>query len=337
MKRIVTLCISIFLLTLDGCMNYQPNSFGSWDEIVVVGTREDWSRLRGTFSSVFERLIRTPRDEQIFKLYNIAPGTQFKRHKNIIIFGALKPENAGGEMVQEMLTPDVRQGVLDGNYYVFLRQDQWARDQQIMLLVAPTVEDLRQKMEENSEALFAMFDEWVASKLAERLFESGENKELEEYLFDTYGWTIRIARGYTVFEEDEENNLVWIRETQPERNIFIHWVPSRDGTELSSEWVLNTRNWLGTAYVDSMVIEEQFLEVSNSEFQERFAIHVQGLWKIPQRVMGGPFETWAFFHEEQNLIYFIDTMVFAPGEDKLPHLQRLSVMAKSFSTTPPKE
>lgn len=334
MRGLAALLVSLFILSVSGCLNYKPDSFGNWEEIVIVAAREDWAKLRETFSEVFERLIRTPLDEKIFRLTNIPPETQFRRHKNIIIFGALNSTNAGSKLVKGMLTPEVRQGVENGDYYVFTRQDEWAQDQQIMLLAAPTIDDLKKKMEENSESLFNMFYDWVNLKVAERMFEDGENKELEERLYDTYGWTLRLARGYRVFEEDRENNLVWIRGTQPDRNIFVHWVPSLDGTELSADWVINMRNWLGAAYVDSMVVEEQFLEVGNAEFCGRFAIHVQGLWKIPHRVMGGPFQTWAFFHEEQSLIYCIDIMVFAPGEDKIPHLQRLHIMANSFSTQP---
>lgn len=136
-------------------------------------------------------------------------------------------------------------------------------------------------------------------------------------------------------ERDEDNNIVWLRCLDPDRFLIVHWVPSKDGRELTNEWVINKRNWIGSTYVDSMEIEEKFLTIENSEFYDRFAIHVQGLWKINKLVAGGPFQTWAFYHEEQKRIYFIDIGVFAPGEDKLPHIQQLYIMANTFSTEPP--
>ena len=69
------------------------------------------------------------------------------------------------------------------------------------------------------------------------------------------------------------------------------------------------------------------------DFLGKRASRMTGTWKIPRKVMGGPFINYTFYDEEHSKIIMIDLSVFNPDLDKsskLPYLRQLEAIARSF-------
>lgn len=331
-------CILVSLIFVR-CINYKPYSKGDWNEIIVIADAPDWEIVASTLREIFEKSIRTPQSEKIFSIQHLLPSvfSQFKTQKNLIVLSSLQSEGSGSQMVRQMVSPDARRGVESGDYYVFIRKNELARDQMFMLLISNTPEELKNKLVENREFLFSTFYRWMAENTEQTMYEKGEQKELEHRLSENYGWSVRIQRSYVVSVEDTVNNFVWLRQFDPDRFFVVHWFSSKDGSELKEDWVIERRNWMGKTFLDSMSVEQMFLQVKPAEFNGRYAIHVQGLWKIDYLKVGGPFQTWAFYDEQSKRIYLVDISVYSPGKDKMPHLQQLIIMAQTFKTDLPQK
>ena len=123
-----------------------------------------------------------------------------------------------------------------------------------------------------------------------------------------------------------------MRRLLPERWLFVRWIDSIDTTGLNSEWVLAERERIGKKYYGGDSVVDDYLYSFRSDFLGRPAVITTGLWENEEKVKGGVFKNYTFYDEYTKRLYMIDLAVHAPGEDKLPYLRRLDIMAHTFRT-----
>ncbi len=58
----------------------------------------------------------------------------------------------------------------------------------------------------------------------------------------------------------------------------------------------------------------------------------QGLWRMNDYSMGGPFINYIFYDEKSKRIYMLDGSIFAPKYYKKTLIQQLDVLLHSFRT-----
>jgi len=58
----------------------------------------------------------------------------------------------------------------------------------------------------------------------------------------------------------------------------------------------------------------------------------QGLWRMKDGSMGGPFINYTFYDEPTKRIYMLDGSVYAPKYYKKKLIQQLDVLLRSFLT-----
>jgi len=328
----------IFLLGLFQyeCERYAPRAEGGYETIIVFSDSLDWVAFETDLQNVFEREILTPQNEKIFNLEwrNPLQFGIYKNWKNILFFATLESPGLGGKFVKDMLTEQVKEGVKTGDYYIFTRNNEWALNQKVMILVANDDETLRNRIKDHRTEIFNIFNKSVRERLTKWVYQSNEMKDLEKELFEKYGWTLRIPDNYFIAKEIEDENFVWLRRWNPDRFIFVHWLPAQDETELTTEWMLEKRNQLGYAHCDSMQVDDTNIKSYMVQLDRWQAVCINGLWKIEYKILGGPFWCYGFYDRTTKRVYIVDIAVFAPGEEKIPFLRQLETMVYTFSTEP---
>jgi hypothetical protein len=58
----------------------------------------------------------------------------------------------------------------------------------------------------------------------------------------------------------------------------------------------------------------------------------QGLWRMDDKSMGGPFINYTFYDEASKRIYMLDGSIYAPKYYKKRLIQQVDVLLQSFMT-----
>ncbi|MDQ7063157.1 MAG: DUF4837 family protein [candidate division KSB1 bacterium] len=328
----------VFALILGLWVSYgcelKKSAIGEESEVVVVADSTLFAAIKPVLQEALEQIILTPQPEKIFTVKYMPPdqlGRAVVRHY-ILMVGTLDGQDKTSKQVRAMLSEKLLDQVRNGQSFVFRKQEPWAENQLLLVLVAPDSSSLKTRIAENQDYLFDILQEENFRRTEKEMFAQLEQKELEQKLLEKYGWTLRIQHDYIIYREDEKNNFVMLRRTSPERWLFVYWVETDNPDIVTRDWIFKTRNWIGRKYYENDRLVDSLYQVHESKIGERWVLEIDGLWENEEKVAGGPWKAFAFYDAATKRAYLIDIAVFAPGMRKEPFLRQLEVMARSFRT-----
>ncbi|MFQ5602924.1 MAG: DUF4837 family protein [bacterium] len=314
----------------------KPKSLGGDTILFVVADSTDWQVLQPTFSEVFEKVIKTPQPEKVFKIVWVPPRrfSEFATKKNLVLTGALQSSGDLNQKIQNMLSLKVKNMVEEGSAFVFPKNNPWADNQLLVVLVSNTLSELQSKLLENKEYLYNLFKEKLLEETRDQMYYTLEQTDLADRLLEKFGWTLRIQHDYIVNVERTFDQFVMLRRSLPgrERWLFVHWIEEGDPNVIEEKWIVATRNKLTAKFYENDRVVEGYTKSKETVFLNRNAVMLEGLWENEQKQAGGPFRTYCFYDEPSARIYLIDIAVFFPGGEKEPFLRQLDIMAHSFKT-----
>ncbi|HQV34229.1 MAG TPA: DUF4837 family protein, partial [Calditrichia bacterium] len=263
---------------------------------------------------------------------------QYHRFKNVMFLARLDSQEPLSAMVTKSLNDEVKAGVRSGDYFYIPQENVWALNQYVVYLVAPSEEEMIQRLYDLGELVYDNFTESYFSRLRERVFGRFENKELGEYLSNNFPFSMRIQHDYYVMNESMEERFVWLRRVDQrreiDRSLIVHWMPIEDSLRINREWMVGQRNKLGARLLEGDIVVERETKVVQSRFGKYPALRLEGTWMNPRLVVGGPFRTITFVDRDQGLIFMIDFYVQAIGERKKPFLDQLEIIAHTLKPDP---
>jgi hypothetical protein len=335
------ICIAAYLM-LTGCENKLNPAFGLEDEIYVVADSAEFDQLKSTLSETFEKVIYTPQPEKIFTLKRVPVNEieQFRTRKNILIVASLNSRSLTSDFIKAVTDTAIENKLIADKDFIIRKPDLWAKNQLVVILTAPTLEELENKIQENGSDILYSFQKVSDSRLQQSLYDARyEKKDIEGRFLKQYGWVIYVHSDLQVAQDKPEDNFVWLR-TPPgsdrERWIFVHWIDNASPEYLNEDSIKAIRNRLTQKYYctsdDSgyVVIAEDYFTTSEVNFNNRYALFTQGLWDLNIKGMGGPFINYIFFDEKTNRLYMLDGAVFAPKYYKRNLIQQTDVVLQSF-------
>ncbi|MFC1557441.1 DUF4837 family protein [candidate division KSB1 bacterium] len=335
MSRISKLLI-ISSMLLVGCDQKMP-SLGEWNNIVVFSDDETWNDIGQTMRNVFERHLFTPQDETVFNIYRpqFDDFISYQRRRFVILAGTLDSQSQVSMYIGQIISPEVRQAIIAGEH-IFSRENEWANNQAVIFLIAPTQEELHNSIMNNEEKLFRLIDESRNKYVEELMFAEAEQVEVAKQLFEDYNFTLRVQHDY-ILKEAPEEKYIMLRRVKPDRLITVCWIDTTGVETVSGGWAFDKRNELGSLIIENKAINAPYTTVKNTTFLDYFAVEIRGLWIDNVENIGGPLVNYTFYDERTGRIYMIDLLIFAPdlAAEKEPVIRQLEIIAKTFSTTLP--
>ncbi|MFH1194933.1 MAG: DUF4837 family protein [bacterium] len=335
---------TVFLLmTLISCGTKQ-SAGGEEDEIYVVADSIEYSRLQASLLQVFSKIILTPQPEKLFKLKrkNFSELEDVKSKKNVIVVAPINSGSEVSEFITTILDSADLAKVKTGNKFYFTKYDLWVREQLVMVLSATSLEMLNEKLLGKHEDLPYYFQNISNKRLSQSLYEPEYEKiDIQAELLDRYGWIIYVQKDFILDEEQPADNFVLLRKStgdDMESRIFVHWIDNCTPDYLNKDSVWNERNRITNKYFRNSTgsafaeIADDYKTASEVNFNGRYAIMMQGLWRMSDKSMGGPFVNYTFFDEITHRVYMIDGSVYAPKYFKKKLIQQLDVLLQSFMT-----
>jgi hypothetical protein len=344
MKKVVTfLSVAIIGILLASCNAKKP-AIGLEDEIFVFADSTEYYNLEGTLLDVFAKIIYTPQPEKLFKLKrkDISLLGEFQNRKNIIIAAPLNSNSETAKFIKSILDSNVTKLVMEDSVHVINKYDLWAKNQLVMILTAPTLEKLKKDILFDHDNLVKYFQKISNQRLYQKLYARiYEKKKTEAKLLEKYGWIIYVQTDFILAKDDSVNNFVWLRRapnTNVERWIFVKWIDNATPVYLNKDSVYALRNRITQKYYrasdDTSYVEiaDNYLTTTPVNFKGRYALMTQGLWRMTDQSMGGPFVNYTFYDEKSHRLYMLDGSIYAPKYRKKQIIQQVDVLLQSFLT-----
>jgi hypothetical protein len=298
-----------------------PSSTGTPSEIVVVSENNLWASSAGdTVRALFAGPVPgLPQPEPFYKLIQVkeeAFGNLLKLHRNIFI---ITIDSSRQEPLLEM------------------RQDIWASPQRVVKISSASVEGIKETFEANKEKILNLYDNAEMDRL-HKLYAKSKNIESISTIEEKFGFSLNIPADY--YLAVEKDNFIWLRrETNVEsQGIMIYTYPYTDTVAFKSAKIESVRDQFTQLYVpgpsDSsyMAIANEFVTPIHRSigFKNQTATELRGLWEVRKDFMGGPFVSYTFVDERNNLVVTLDGYVYAPNSPKLALLKQVQSVLLSF-------
>ncbi|AFN73677.1 hypothetical protein MROS_0434 [Melioribacter roseus P3M-2] len=343
MKKRYLLLIPLLIALIVGC-DAKKSATGNEDEIYVFADSTEYEQIEASLLTVFSKIIYTPQPENLFILIrkDISELDKYKNKKNIIITAPLGSGSNTSNYIDGLLNQQVKEMVRQDSVFVINKYDLWARGQLVMILTAKDLNELGKKILNEHENLLYYFQKISNERLFKSLYNSRyERKEIEAKLLKNYGWLIYVQADYHLAIDKPEHNFVWLRRapgTDMERWIFVHWIDNASPLLLNKDSVYAIRNRITEKFYrtsdDSsyVLIEDNYRTTKEVNFLGRYALMTQGLWKMKDGSMGGPFINYTFYDEPTKRLYMLDASIYAPKYYKKKLIQQVDVLLQSFMT-----
>jgi hypothetical protein len=323
--------------------NAKKTAKGFEDEIIVVADSAEYETFSQSLKLVFEKEISTPEKEKIFKLKRIDSDElkNKKSAKNIIL---VAPSNSGSntfQYIQNIKDTSVQNELKTDSEIVAFQYDVWAKNQVVAVISAPTPDELNKNILSNSTNLFQTFQQKSDERLISNLYNPEfENKTIEGKLLKEFSWIIYVQKDFKILLYNPKEKFVLFEKSQ--RNdlkllFFIHWIDNATSDYLNQDSIKVLRDGLTNKFFKSIgdsiygVVSEDGFVVNELDFNGRYALFTQGLWKNEYN-NSGPFVNYFFYDEKTQRIYMIDGSVFAPKYYKRNLIQQVDVTLQSFRT-----
>lgn len=340
-KFFVLLILFLTSFFIQSCST-KKKAKGPEDEIHVIADSSEFVAIKDALQETFSKVINTPQPEELFfiKRHSINELNSLKLKKNIIIAAPINSGSYTSQYLESIVDSNVIRMVNNDSAFVINKYDLWAKDQLVMILTADNIENLRTKVINKKNDLFYYFRELSNKRLAEGLYNPRfEQKDIEAKLLKNYGWMMYIQADYQLAMERPEDNFVWLRRgvnTDIERWIFVHWKDDASPEFLDVDSISAERDRLTKKYYrtsdDSAYVElyDEYRMNSEVNFNGKYALMTQGLWRFNDLSMGGPFISYTFYDEVTRRIYMLDASILAPKYYKKSILQQVDVLIHSF-------
>ena len=341
---ITILILASVSFLVSSCSTKKP-AVGHEDEIIVFADSAEYYNIESSMLTVFSKVILTPQPENLFNLTrkNLSELGKYKDRKNIIIVAPLNSNSDVSNYINSLLDQKVKDLVNKDSVFVVNKKDLWANGQLVMVLTAPDMEKLNKDILEDSQNLLHYFQKASDDRMLQSLYnERYENKKVEAQLLKKYGWVIYAEIDYFLARSDSANNFVWLRRSpgsEMERWIFVHWIDNASPIYLNRDSVYAIRNRVTKKFyrTDS---DSSYVEITNApgyemktnevNFLKRYALFSQGLWRMSDGSMGGPFVNYTFYDEPTKRLYMLDGSIYAPKFYKKKLIQQVDVLLHSF-------
>ncbi len=327
---------ALFTFLLVGC-SFKTSATGLYENVVVFAGDYEWNVVEDAVKNIYEREIITPQKEVTYTLLRaqLEARHTFEKHHTVVLVGTFESESEVGDIINSLLTPQERNELKSLERHYVQKRDVWANDQYVLIVAAPTIQELLGKLMEHNDELFHLVDQESKNYQKLEMYEDFEQLDLATELFDKYGFTFRIQHDY-ILKEWPDSNTVFFRRFQPDRMITIHWVDTTDVGFISEDWVIQKRQELGINLLEGRVMDLNSSTFEMGTYTDYSALVCRGIWVNHEEMFGGPMSIYTFYDETSSRIFMIDLSVYAPerSNEKMPLIRQLEIIAGTFTTNP---
>ncbi|MBU1651556.1 hypothetical protein KKA00_05010, partial [bacterium] len=140
--------LSIISVAFSGC-DFKPKAIGNDNELAILVDADVREAAEGHLLAAFCPIVDTPQPEHRFIPVwgDFEAISRLQTYRFILLVGTLDGKDKLSGLVQQMLSDEIIAGVRRGDYFVFQKKSEWARDQLLLILVAENRQQLIARLE----------------------------------------------------------------------------------------------------------------------------------------------------------------------------------------------
>ncbi len=347
---VATLSFIVWSCSTKSGENLPPASGLSGDMYLIMDSLQHKGPLGRAIDSVFNADMEViNRTEPIFKLRWIDPrklNSVLKQRRNLIFVVTLDQNSSGANRIKGMFTKESIDRIKsDTSFFLTIAKNRFAKNQEVIFLVAKTQNELLRKVKVNSTKIIEHFNKTEVERLTKSLFKAGQLKGVTDLVHKKFGVEIKIPFGYQLVQED--STFLWVRQINPrdDKDIFIAKRKYYSQEQLQLDSLIAFRNAVCKKYLfgnpekpQSYLVTEQgipykLVQARQVAFQGKYAVEIRGLWRTNNLTMGGPFLSYSLVDEKQGMLYYIEGFVYSPDREQRELLRELETILHTFKTS----
>lgn len=320
----------------DNMLNYaKPLTFGDDRDVYVFCSEKNWKMLELLMRSSIERQVKLVYDEAYFTLIksDIKEVEKYLQYKNLVFIGDL---NANDDVTQYMvssLTPSHLEQVRKSGGDSFSARNHNSRDQLVLYLLAKDKENLSKTALLQSDAIFSLLLKRFGERQAYQAF---RGKVIDAKFWEPYPFSLQIPDTFRLYSNDKIGRFLSFlyrariadREI-PDKYISVYYEDMPKDV-IDGDWLFNKRQELWKTRFDGDTIVRENIRIEPFKFAGHQGWRLVGPWENRKLIIGGAFQTMAFWHPESKRAYLIDNSVFFPAGDKLAILLELHMISATL-------
>jgi len=310
-------------------------AMGDERDVYVFCDLKNWNKVSKIISGSIERELMLVYPEKYFKLIYTPIGEfdKYGQYRNLLFIGDLESDAAVSTHMRESLVEDFISRVKQSGGDLMVAQNFSSRDQLIMYLLATDPDNLHKLSALQSENIFRMLLKRYRDRLG---YQAYQVNVIPSSFWEPYPFSLKIPENFTLYSNDIKGNFLSFlyrarmqnREI-PDKYINIYYEDMPDKADLTHDWLVKSRQLIGTKYFEGDVFDPKAVRQDSLNFAGYDALRLTGAWTNAKHLIGGAFQCFAFWHNGKA--YVVDNSVYFPAGDKLSVLQELMVISRSIS------
>lgn len=372
------LLLAAALLLLNACKDYNREQTivagGKLDQVMMI---MDDSLVKTSFSdsiadAFFAPIPVLPQAEPQF-LLNIRDFSRYQKARSVfhkyrnLSFVALVKGNAPiTRFVRQQLGDEKVKEMLAKKQLFTIKHDQFAREQEVIYMVAADRSTFIRLFEEQKEALFEEIRKFENQRLWKQLFITGEYVLAEKRMQADLGFHFRIPEDFqfvqdsghvfwlrkeVIFQDRQGQQMKKTREDiystrfNDDRKKAI--LATRDeflAERVAYTWPFSLMDSIAVQHIHGLSPQYPiYVDKAQPVYQRERTINgikvldSRGLWRCDNPFMGGFFYTLTFEHPRSGALCMIYGFVYAAGSDKRPIFRKLDAIYETLSIKALKE
>lgn len=309
-----------------------PGYSGSWGEVVVVMSRQQWQQQAG--DAIYRELaaphLGMPSEEPSHTVIHISADkfqSVIRTHRCILI-----PEIS-------------REKYAFAPAQLKISRSVWARGQLVVHITAGNEDTLIAGIKRYGPRLRELFTDVEINRRINRNAEFGP-VWLRDSVKNAYAVDMHFQKDFTPVSV--RNGVMWVRlerertqggfQHQVSQGVVLFTLPYRAYNQLLDNAVMDVADSVLALHIQGAVsgsfmkIDRLNVEPVQREINQmgNYAREVRGIWRMEKNFFGGPFYLLATLDEQRQRIIYVFAYVYAPQFEKRDYLQEVEAMARSL-------
>jgi hypothetical protein len=311
----------------------KPLAMGDERDVYLFCDDDNWKALKPFVQSSIERELILVYGEKYFRLIHtpIAEAETYSKHRNLLFIGDLESNAKVSQYMRSSLAEDFINRVKSSGGDLFIANNHNSRDQLIMYLMGSNQLNLEKIGAIQSDKIF----ELLIKRYAERLgYQAYQQPVIPSTFWKDYPFSLKIPNNYSLYSNDKLGRFISfiyrarMQDSQiPDKYINVYYEDMPENV-IDHQWLIDKRKMLGEKYFEGDTFDEEVIRKEQTKLAGYDAYRIVGAWKNMTHLIGGAFQSYAFWNNGKA--YIVDNSVYFPAGDKLSLLVELYVISSSI-------
>ncbi len=312
-----------------------PLSWGQEQYIYVFADHDLWKVMGEDIEKNLERYTMTTSEEALFEIKrgDVTKMDDFYKFRNLFFVADISDHQAVASYIKEQFDNDVLDKVKKDGYGFFVKNDLWAREQTVAFLFADGLGQLKTVHSNINDMIYSRYEDALVQRIARKY---SHKVSVRGELFEGLPFYVDIPKQYVVYKDWKEKNVISFlyrhykqEGDKPDKYVTVYYEKS-DKNPINQDWLFNKRSKLGWDVYDKDEINAEHVRFSDFNWGKKKGLKMAGRWSNMTYLIGGAFQSFAFWDEATNTAYIVDNSIFFPAGNKLYHLLELEAVSRSI-------